>query len=86
MLESQTQEGEVTRKVEEQTARTPSILFLSGAIGSIAVSLGLMLSGRKEAAQFVGQWVPTILLLGIYNKIVKVAGSERAAPLQSPVH
>lgn len=26
---------------------------------------------------FVGQWAPTLLLLGIYNKIVKVAGSGR---------
>jgi hypothetical protein len=26
---------------------------------------------------FVGQWVPTLLLLGVYNKIVKVAGSDR---------
>jgi hypothetical protein len=25
----------------------------------------------------VGEWVPTILLLGVYNKIVKVAGSDR---------
>jgi hypothetical protein len=25
----------------------------------------------------VGQWAPTFLLLGIYNKIVKVAGSDR---------
>jgi hypothetical protein len=29
-------------------------------------------------ATFVGQWVPSLLLLGIYNKIVKVAGSDRA--------
>ena len=27
---------------------------------------------------FIGQWVPTLLLLGVYNKIVKVMGSDRA--------
>jgi hypothetical protein len=29
-------------------------------------------------AGFVGMWVPSLLLLGVYNKIVKVAGSDRA--------
>ncbi len=28
-------------------------------------------------AGFVGLWVPSLLLLGVYNKIVKVAGSDR---------
>lgn len=28
-------------------------------------------------AGFVGMWVPSLLLLGVYNKIVKVAGSDR---------
>jgi len=28
-------------------------------------------------AGFIGMWVPSILLLGVYNKIVKVAGSDR---------
>jgi hypothetical protein len=28
-------------------------------------------------SSFVGQWVPTLLLFGLYNKIVKVAGSDR---------
>jgi hypothetical protein len=32
---------------------------------------------RAPLATFVGQWVPTLLLLGIYSKIVKVAASER---------
>ena len=39
-----------------------------------------MLADRRSQAlvsNFVGQWAPTFLLLGIYNKIVKVAGSDR---------
>lgn len=35
---------------------------------------------RKAAApmaSFVGMWAPSLLLLGVYNKIVKVAGSDR---------
>jgi len=26
----------------------------------------------------VGMWVPSLLLLGVYNKIVKVGGSDRS--------
>lgn len=29
-------------------------------------------------AGFVGMWVPSLLILGVYNKIVKVAGSDRS--------
>jgi hypothetical protein len=25
---------------------------------------------------FVGHWVPTLLLLGVYNKLVKLHGSD----------
>jgi hypothetical protein len=29
-------------------------------------------------ALFVGHWAPTFLLLGIYNKLVKLLGSDRS--------
>jgi hypothetical protein len=32
--------------------------------------------GKKEESLFVGQWAPTFLILGLYNKIVKVLGSD----------
>jgi len=35
-----------------------------------------LIAGRKNLANFVGQWVPTILIVGLYNKLVKVEGSE----------
>lgn len=31
----------------------------------------------QEASLFVGQWVAPFLLPGVYNKIIKVAGSDR---------
>ncbi len=64
-------EDQTTTSVEELTKRIPSISFLGLAIGCMAVSAGLMLSGRKTWANFVGQWAPTILILGTYNKIAK---------------
>jgi hypothetical protein len=69
-------EGPVARSIEQQTAKLPSDLFLWAAFGSIAGSLAFKLSGKDHGALFVGQWAPTFLLLGIYNKLVKLHGSE----------
>jgi hypothetical protein len=69
-------EGTVARSIEQQTAKLPSDLFLWAAFGSIAGSLAFKLSGKDHGALFVGQWAPTFLLLGIYNKLVKLHGSE----------
>lgn len=71
-------EGTVARSIEQQTAKIPSDVFLWAALGSIATSLGLGLAGRGKAANFVGQWVPTILIFGLYNKLVKLEGSDGA--------
>jgi hypothetical protein len=70
-------EGSLARSIEEQTAKLPSDTFLWAAIGSIGASLVLQFTGKKEISNFVGQWAPTFLILGLYNKIVKVAGSDR---------
>jgi len=69
-------EGQVARTIEQQTAKLPSDTFLWAAVGSIAGSLMLQLAGKQKTSLFVGQWAPTFLLLGLYNKIVKVAGSH----------
>jgi hypothetical protein len=70
-------EGGLAKPIEEYTARLPSDTFLWLAGGSILGSLALKMMGRNHDALFVGQWAPSFLLLGIYNKIVKVAGSDR---------
>lgn len=70
-------EGPVAKAIEEQTARLPSDLFLWAAVGSIAVSGILQIQGRKQTSNFIGQWAPTLLILGLYNKLVKVAGSDK---------
>ena len=70
-------EGMVARTIEEQTAKLPSDTFLWLALGSIGASLTLKLSGRDKDALFVGQWAPTFLILGLYNKLVKQLGSDR---------
>jgi hypothetical protein len=69
-------EGRVARSIEQQTAKLPSDTFLWAALGSIGLSMALELSGKKEAANFVGHWAPTFLILGLYNKMVKLHGSH----------
>ena len=69
-------EGTVTKAIEHYTSQVPSGAYLSLAIGSIGLAALLKLAGREKDAQFVGHWVPTILILGLYNKLVKVQGSE----------
>ena len=59
-----------------QVAEGGSLLFGSGKV-SIATSLILKLLDRHHEALFVGQWAPTILILGLYNKLVKQHGSDQ---------
>ena len=69
-------EGHVARAIEEQTAKLPSDLFLWAAIGSMTASATLQLVGNRNASVFIGQWAPTFLILGVYNKLVKQMGSD----------
>jgi hypothetical protein len=69
-------EGYVAKMIEEQTAKLPSDVFLWAACGSIVGSLVFEMMGEEKKAMFVGQWAPTLLILGLYNKLVKLHGSE----------
>jgi hypothetical protein len=71
-------EGSVARTIEQQTAKLPSDVFLWAALGSISASLVLAIVGDQKRANFVGQWAPTFLLLGLYNKMVKLHGSDNS--------
>jgi hypothetical protein len=75
---SEQREGAVARSIEQQTSKLPSDTFLWAALGSIGASLVLQVMDKKEYANFVGQWAPTLLILGLYNKMVKLHGSDAA--------
>jgi hypothetical protein len=70
-------EGMLARAMEDQTAKLPSDVWLWAALGSMGVSFLLHASGRKQDSFFVGQWAAPFLLLGLYNKLVKIGGSDR---------
>ncbi len=69
-------EGKTATAIEEQTAKIPSDVFLWSAIGAIALSMGLRIAGKKQTSLFVGQWPAAFLLLGLYNKLVKLEGHD----------
>lgn len=69
-------EGKAMRAIEHTAASIPSSTFLVLAGGAIAGSIALKAMGRTESANFVGEWVPTILMLGLYNKIARLFRGE----------
>lgn len=69
-------EGTLAKEIEEYTSELPSDAYLWTAFGTMGMSLTLKLMQKDELALFVGQWAAPILIMGLYNKIVKVEGSE----------
>lgn len=69
-------EGPVATAIEEQTAKLPSDLFLWAALGSMGVSLYFQSINKRDKSLFVGQWAAPFLLLGLYNKLVKLEGHD----------
>jgi hypothetical protein len=72
-------EGKVAKAIEEQTAKLPSDTFLWAAVASMGVSLTCKAMKHDSLSLFVGQWASAFLLLGIYNKVVKVAGHDKTS-------
>jgi hypothetical protein len=73
------EEGKTTSMIESQTSKVPSLTFLGLAVGAMAASAALVLTGRKQIGNFVGQWAPSILIMGLYNKLTKEISAIRPA-------
>lgn len=76
-MENNHKEGKVTKKIEKETSKLPSNLFLGASLTAMGASLVLKLMKKKSTALFVGQWAAPFLLLGIYNKLVKLEGHDK---------
>ena len=70
-------EDEFTKTVESYTASIPSTAFLGLALGAIGLALVAQATGRGKWGNFIAQWVPTVLVMGLYNKLVKLEGHDR---------
>jgi hypothetical protein len=76
LLENDQTEGATAKAIEKQTAKLPSDLFLYASLASMGASLTFKCMGKSSTALFVGQWAAPFLLLGIYNKLVKLEGHD----------
>mgnify|MGYP003101814479 CR=1 FL=1 len=80
MSNNQPQEGNATVAVEKKTSKIPSMVYLS----ALAASACMMCRGRKSTALLVGQWAAPLLIMGLYNKVVKTEGHDGSAT-KSPI-
>ncbi len=69
-------EGPVAKAIEQQTAKLPSDVWLWASIASMGTSLYFQYQGDRDRSLFIGQWAAPFLLLGVYNKLVKLEGSD----------
>lgn len=66
-----------TKTLETYTAVIPSTGYLAVAIGAMGLSLACQAAGRGKWGNFIAQWVPTWLIIGLYNKLVKLEGHDQ---------
>lgn len=70
-------EGKVAKVIEDKTAKfLPSDLFLWTSITTMAASFVLQVLGKRHISLFVGQWASPFLIMGLYNKLVKLQGHD----------
>ena len=72
----QHKEGEVAKAIEEQTAKIPSDAFLWASLSAMGISLIIQMLGKRHTSLFIGQWAAPFLILGLYNKLVKLQGHD----------
>lgn len=70
-------EDRFTKQVENYTASIPSTAYLAIAVGAMAASLAFQIAGRGKWGNFIAQWVPTWLIIGVYNKMTKLEGHDQ---------
>lgn len=62
---------ETTKEFMATLETLPTGYYLAGTVGSILLSLGLYITGRRFTSLFVGLWAPTILLLTLFYKMMR---------------
>ena len=77
-MEQRPTEDQFTKTFESYTAAVPSSAYLAAAIGAMGLSLACQVAGRGKWGNFIAQWVPTWLIIGLYNKLVKLEGHDQS--------
>jgi hypothetical protein len=71
-------EGEVAKAIEKETSKLPSDIFLWMGLGCLGASAILRVVGLRSFGQLIGQAAAPVLIMGLYNKIVKLHGSDKS--------
>lgn len=71
-------EDQFTKTIEKYTAAIPSSGYLAIAAAAMVTSLMFQVVGKGKWGNFIAQWVPTWLIIGLYNKVVKLEGHDRS--------
>lgn len=69
-------EGKGTIAIEKQTSKIPSVVFLTAGLATLTTSVVLKCLGRNHTALLVGEWAAPLLIMGLYDKVVKTAGHD----------
>jgi hypothetical protein len=77
---TQATEGPVAKAIEKQTSKIPSDVFLWGALGVATASVVLHLFRQRRTAIMIIQGVAPLLIMGLYNKLVKQSGHDYTKP------
>lgn len=62
---------EADRIVENQVRRVPPSLLVGLALGSMALSAAFAVGGKLKIANFIGQWVPSLLILATFDQLIQ---------------
>jgi hypothetical protein len=64
----------------------PSQLWYILGISSVVASMILQATGNKNWADFVGKWPPTLLLLGLYHKLLRPGNENVTGQVTNMAH
>jgi len=67
---------ETDRLVESQIRRVPPSLLVGLALGSMGLSAAFALAGKMKVANFIGQWVPPLLILATFERLIQAEGGS----------
>ena len=65
-------EGKLITRIEEQSSKIPSGVYLSASLAATVASILLKKRGKNIASVII-QWVIPVLMVGLYSKIMKTA-------------
>ena len=58
-------------RMMEKVRRVSPMVLVGLALGSMVVSAAFALGGKQKVANFIGQWVPSLLILATFDRLLQ---------------